>query len=64
MFQVHKPIRIQTLVSEPTIKALGISVFDRLPRSNKVQFHTFAISPFIQDTPGKLGAIIDGNDFR
>jgi len=64
MFHTHKPVRIQALVAQPPYEALGKRVLDRLSGPDEIEFYPFAIGPLVQGPSGKLGSVIDGDDFR
>jgi hypothetical protein len=61
MFHTEKPVDIQALVPESSVKAFDISILNRFARTDEIQLHLVSICPFIQDTPGKFGTVIDGN---
>ena len=54
MFQINKPVSIQTLIPEPAVKALSISILYRLPWPDEIQLHTLAVSQFVQGTPNSF----------
>jgi hypothetical protein len=64
MFHAHKPVRIQALVAQPPYEALGRCILYRLSGPDEIKLNPFAIGPLIQGTSGKLGPVIDGDDFR
>jgi hypothetical protein len=64
MLQAEEPVCVQTFISESPVEALDIGVFHGLSGTDKTQFHLFAICPLVQDTPGKLRSVVDGDDLR
>jgi hypothetical protein len=50
MFQVHKPIGVQTFITQSTIEAFGISILHRFPRGDEIQlFFASRNSPLLQN---------------
>ena len=57
----QEPVLVQTLVSEPSVKAFNKAVLGWLAGLDEVDMNTVCISPFIHELAGKLRPIVRGN---
>ena len=57
-----KPVQVQTFFPELSVEALDVRILHRLARTDKVQFHPVAMSPFVQGTTAELRSIVHRDD--
>ena len=61
--QTGKPMLGQALVTEAAVKALDVSVLNRLARLDEAQFHAVSDSPIQHLAAREFGAIVCSNYF-
>jgi hypothetical protein len=57
ILKTQKPVLVQTLLPEPTVERLDISVIRRLPGAAEVELHVIPVSPQIYVLRDELWAV-------
>ena len=57
MLQIHEPVRVQALIAESPVKALGEGVLNGFAGTNEVELDSFAVGPLVQCLPANSGPL-------
>ena len=59
-----EPVRVETLVAQPSVEALNERVVDGLAWSTEVERDAVGVRPLVERVGDELGAVVDGDGLR